>query len=337
MNLSPDSPRSNDATREDSGPSLVSVSSVAECTASLATCARPLARGTDLLPSLRERVVPPTPLVDLTTLPELAGISWQADGAVEIGAMTTLAAIEQDARMRERFPALAESCAAVGSPAIRNAATLGGNLCQRPRCWYFRQRLPCHKHGGSFCFAHDGENEFHAILGGGPCYIVHPSDTAVALMALGASIEVAGPDGQRRMPIDEFFVLPSQRIDAEHVLQPGELVRAVCLPAEASGAFQRFEKVMQRGAWDFAVVSLAAARLRSGSVRLVLGGVAPIPWRVRSSIEEDVASGSLSEDDIDTLAERAMYDAQPLANNGYKVDIALALLRRAMRVLSPDT
>lgn len=276
----------------------------------------------------------PDALVDLTGVAELAEVEWRQDGSAEIGAAVTLATIAEDGRINASFPALAQACAIVGSPALRNMGTLGGNLCQRPRCWYFRQRLPCHKHGGSFCYAYDGENEYHAILGGGPCYIVHPSDSAVALMALGATVNVAGPSGARRVPIDEFFILPARRIDSENVLGVGEVVRSIELPAVSSGGRQRFDKVMQRGAWDFAVVSLASARWTNGSVRLVLGGVAPIPWRITSSIEEDVASGALGPDDIDTLAERAMYDAEPLAKNGYKVDVALALLRRAIADLS---
>jgi xanthine dehydrogenase YagS FAD-binding subunit len=300
--------------------------------------ARPMAGGTDLIPSLREHVVEAQSLVDLSGIAELRGIVWREDGGVEIGAATSLTAVADDAQVRVRYPALAEACSLVGSPALRNMGTLGGNLCQRPRCWYFRQRLPCHKHGGSFCFAYDGENEYHAILGGGPCYIVHPSDAAVALMALGATVHVTGGGGDRTMPIDEFFVLPAQRIDGENVLQAGELVRSIELPSRSSGGRQHFDKLMQRGAWDFAVVSVAGARWPDGTVRLVLGGVAPIPWRVRSSIEEDVASGNLAPDDIDTLAERALYDAQPLGKNGYKVDVALALLRRALTVLgSPAT
>jgi len=296
----------------------------------------PLGGGTDLIPSIRESVVHPDALVDLTAVADLGEIEWREDGSVLIGAAVTLTTIADDARIQKSFPALAESCALVGSPALRNMGTLGGNLCQRPRCWYFRQRLPCHKHGGSFCFAYDGENEYHAILGGGPCYIVHPSDAAVALMALGAIVHITGGRDatQRSVPIGDFFVLPAQRIDSENCLTAGEVIRAIELPALASGAPQRFEKVMQRGAWDFAVVSLSGAKWKDGSVRLVLGGVAPIPWRITSSIEEDVASGALAPDDIDTLAERAMYDAQPLAKNGYKVDVALALLRRAITELS---
>jgi xanthine dehydrogenase YagS FAD-binding subunit len=152
----------------------------------------------------------------------------------------------------------------------------------------------------------------------------------VALMALGAVLHVAGASGERAIPIDDFFLLPAARLDAEHVLRDGEVIVAVELPSSSSGGAQFFDKVMQRSAWDFALVSLAAVRRTNGDVRLVLGGVAPIPWRVTSSVEEDVASGNLSQDDIDTLADRALYDARPLGKNGYKVDLAGALLRRGI-------
>jgi xanthine dehydrogenase YagS FAD-binding subunit len=211
--------------------------------------------------------------------------------------------------------------------------TIAGNLCQRPRCWYLRSRASCFKSGGNGCPAAAGENQYHAILGGGPCYIVHPSDAAVALLALEATVEIRGGGGVRHVPVGEFFVLPAQRLDLETVIGPGEYVSAIEVPASSAGGVQRYEKVMQRAAWDFALVSLAAVRRDDGAVRLVFGGVAPIPWRVSESVEEDVASGGLSEDDITTLAERALYDAKPLAKNGYKVSIAAAVLRRGIRAL----
>ena len=251
-------------------------------------------------------------------------------GGLRIGASAILADLAAHPRIRDEFPLLAEASATVGTPALRNMGTLGGNLCQRPRCWYFRRAIPCHKNGGDSCPAAAGENQYHAIFGGGPCFIVHPSDPAVALTALDASVEVHGTSGTRTVPIGEFFVLPSERLDSETVLGPGEFVTAVVLPGDAAGGVQHYEKLMQRGAWDFALVSLASAKRRDGNVRLVLGGVAPTPWRVTDSVEEDIASASLDPNDIETLAERALYDARPLAKNGYKVQLASALLRRAI-------
>jgi xanthine dehydrogenase YagS FAD-binding subunit len=152
----------------------------------------------------------------------------------------------------------------------------------------------------------------------------------VALTALDAVVEIAGARGARQVPIMEFYVLPRERIDHETILAPGEIVTAVQLPAASADGWQRYDKVMQRGSWDFALVSLAATKRADGNVRLVLGGVAPKPWRVTSSVEEDVASGGLDAQDVATLADRALYDAEPLARNGYKIDLAAALLRRAI-------
>jgi xanthine dehydrogenase YagS FAD-binding subunit len=208
--------------------------------------------------------------------------------------------------------------------------TLGGNLCQRPRCWYFRRGISCYKNGGSECPAAQGENQYHAILEGGPCFIVHPSDPAVALMALDAEIEIRGNGQSRTVPAETFWVLPSERLDSETVLASGEYVSGVSVPAASADGSQLYDKLMQRATWDFALVSIAAVRRTDGDVRMVLGGVAPRPWRVPRSIEEDVSSGGIDEDSAAALASRAMYDAKPLAKNGYKVRLAETLLKRAM-------
>ena len=295
--------------------------------------AAPLSGGTDLVVAINEELELPTTLVDLTRVAGAREISWQADGSVRIGGAVSVATLARDPRIRAELRALADACESVGTPALRTMGTIAGNLCQRPRCWYLRSRVPCFKNGGDSCPAAVGENQYHAILGGGPCYIVHPSDAAVALGALDATIEVRRGGNVRRVPIAEFFVLPSQRLDRETVVEPGEYVSTIEIPASSVGGVQRYEKVMQRAAWDFALVSLAAVRRVDGSVRLVLGGVAPIPWRVLESVEEDVASGGLSEDDIATLAERALYDAKPLSKNEYKVPMAAAVLRRGIEAL----
>jgi xanthine dehydrogenase YagS FAD-binding subunit len=291
----------------------------------------PLGGGTDLLVQLKEELARPEALVDLRHVAGAADVALDADGALRIGAAARVHTVATHSIVRERAAALAEACGAVGTTALRHMGTIGGNLCQRPRCWYFRRRIPCLKNGGEGCPARDGENQYHAILGGGPCWIVHPSDPAVALVALEASVEIASAEGVRAVPAAEFFVSPAERIDLETVLGPGEWVRAVTIPEASLGGRQRYYKAMQRGAWDFALVSLAAVRRRDGEVRLVLGGVAPVPWRVYGSIEEDASVGNLAEDDVETLAERALYDAEPLSGNAYKVDIAKALLRDAIR------
>ena len=298
----------------------------------------PLGGGTDLVVSMREAITRPDTLVDITRVPGARELAWQQDGALRVGAGVSLGRLARDPRVRDRFRALAEACESVGTPALRTMGTIAGNLCQRPRCWYLRSRIPCFKSGGDGCPAAAGENQHHAIFGGGPCYIVHPSDVAVALTALDATVEVRGGagGGQSRVPIAEFFVLPAERLDHETILGPGQYVSAIEIPGHSAGGVQAYEKVMQRAGWDFALASLAAVRRADGAVRLVLGGVAPKPWRVSESVEEDVASGGLSDDDIATLAERALYDARPLAKNGYKVSLAAAVLRRGIGRLLSD-
>ena len=290
----------------------------------------PLGGGTDLVVCIRENLTRPDRLVDLTRIPGARTMEWRDDGRLRVGGAVRLAALSADAQARRQFPALAQACESVGTPALRTMGTIAGNLCQRPRCWYLRSGFACHKTGGDSCPAASGENQYHAIFGGGPCYIVHPSDVAVALTALEAMVEIRSTSGVRHVPIEEFFVLPSARLDHETILRDGEYVSAIEIPSASAGGTQSYEKVMQRASWDFALVSLAAVRRADGGVRLVLGGVAPVPWRVAESVEEDVASGGLSEDDIATLAERALYDAKPLGKNGYKVEMAAAVLRRGI-------
>jgi xanthine dehydrogenase YagS FAD-binding subunit len=290
----------------------------------------PLGGGTDLVVCIREQIARPDAVIDLTRIPGARDVTAREDGGVRIGGAARLADLARHELVRDRFAALAQACESVGTPALRTMGTIAGNLCQRPRCWYLRSGFSCHKNGGDSCPAATGENQYHAILGGGPCYIVHPSDVAVALTALEATVEVRGGAGVRQVAIEDFYVLPSERLDHETVLGPGEYVSAIEIPGASAGGVQGYEKVMQRSAWDFALVSLAAVRRRDGDVRLVLGGVAPKPWRVSESVEEDVAVGGLTEDDIATLAERALYDARPLAKNGYKVEMAAGVLRRGI-------
>lgn len=291
--------------------------------------------GNDLLVCIEEGLSAPAAVVDLRSIEGNNAIT-ERDRGVRIGAAVSVHHLSRDPIIRQQYPVLAEACAAVGSRALRNMGTIGGNLCQRPRCWYFRRGIPCLRNGGSSCpaSAEGGENQYHAIIDGGPCYIVHPSDPAVALTALDAELQLTSRDGTRAVEISDFYVLPRDRMDQETVLQPGEMVSAVVLRGTFSRGPQFFRKVIQREAWDFALVSIAAARRRDGAVRIVLGGIAPRPWRVPESVEEDVASGGLDEDSIVALAERALYDAAPLSKNGYKVALAASLLRDAMRELA---
>lgn len=284
--------------------------------------------GTDLLVLVEEGLAQPSHLVDIRGVPEARAISWSSSGSVTIGAAVELSTIAGDSLLRERFPALVEACAAVGTPALRNMGTLGGNLCQRPRCSYFRNGFACWKTGANSCPAEQGENRQLAIFGTGPCRAVHPSDTAVALLALDARLHLASSAGQRTASVRE--VISTADPTREALLRPGELIVAVEIPAGASSGRQTYMKLMQRGAWDFALVSLAAVRHSDGTVRLVLGGVAGSPWEADHSVEEDCAAGRLAEDDVDSLVDRALQGAHPLDGNEYKVVLARSLLRRGI-------
>lgn len=310
-------------------------SSVREALAALAEPgSRPIGGGTDLLPRIDDGLVQLTRVVDIRDLRGASEIELRADGSARIGAGARLADIAAHPGLRAAFAVLTLAAEAVGSPALRHMGTLGGNLGQRVRCWYFRRGVECFKNGGSSCAAYAGEHEYHGIIPGGTCHAVHPSDPAVALEVLDAKVEATRADGTTRLiSISELYAGAAADPTGEMTLAADELITAVELSAAASGGAQHWEKVMQRGTWDFALVSCAAVRRTDGAVRMSLGGVGLGPWRVTLSVEEDVASGGLDEDSIDALAERAMYDAEPLARNGYKVDIARAVLRRAMRAL----
>jgi xanthine dehydrogenase YagS FAD-binding subunit len=296
--------------------------------------ARPLAGGTDLLGALESGLERAAALVDLTRVAELCAIEPLADGGLRIGGAARLEVIAQHADVIARFPALAQALASVGTPALRQMGTIAGNLCQRPRCWYLRSHIRCLKNGGTGCPAAEGENQYHAILGGGPCHAAHPSDAAVALLALDAVVVVRGPGATRRISIAELYANAATDPSSEVTLTAGEFIDTIELPAASAGGAQEWVKLMQRGAWDFATVSLAGVRRTDGNVRLALGGVAPMPWLVNPSVGEDVASGELDEDSADALAARALHDAKPLAKNEYKMQQAAALLTRAMRTLS---
>jgi len=297
--------------------------------------ARALGGGTDLLVLMKEGLEAPSALVDLRRLDGASEIRVSPDGAVRIGAAVRIADVAAHPFIRANFAALAHAAESVGTPALRNMGTIAGNLEQRPRCWYFRRGISCFKSGGTDCPAVTGENQYHAVLGAGRCHAVHPSDPAVALTALEATVELSGGGGVRRaVPIASFFDGATDNPKAETVLAAAEIIEAITLPAHSAGGVQRYTKLMQRGAWDFALVSLAALKRTDGEVRLVLGGVAAAPYRLNISIEEDVASGDLDAESCDALAERALYDAVPLSGNGYKVKQAAALLRDAMTELS---
>ena len=275
-------------------------------------------------------------MIDVRDLAEFPGIAATADGGMRIGAAMRLADVAAHALVRARYAALATACEQANTPERREMATLGEDLCQRPRCWYLRRAIPCYKNGGDSCPAREGENQYLAIVEGGPCFVVNPSDPAVALVALEATIELVGPRGRRDVAAADFFVLPRDRLDRETVLDDGELVIGVRLPPEAAGGVQRFTRLMDREESELTLVSIAALRRADGEVRLVLGGVSPRPYRVYNSVEEEAASGGLDDELIAVLADRALLDAEPLSKNGYKLELAASLLRDAIRDLASE-
>jgi xanthine dehydrogenase YagS FAD-binding subunit len=296
--------------------------------------AKLLAGGIDLLSEMKERIIEPDRVVNLKSVPGLTGLTAHPQG-LRLGALVTLTEIEQHPAIRRNYTALAEAATSVASPQIRNVGTIGGNLCQRPRCWYYRDEgIVCIKKGGSKCYAAEGENKYNAILGGGPSYIVHPSDCAPALVALNAKVTVAGPGGKTRVvPIEQFFVLPRQNVFRENILQPNEIVTMVEVPTPAPGTKSTYLKFKERDSMDWALSAVGAAvTMKNGvasDVRIVLGGVAPIPWRSKEA-EAVLRGKAITPALADQAAEAALAGAKPLADNGYKVPLTKVLIRRAV-------
>ena len=294
--------------------------------------------GTDLLPQVKDGVVPAERLVGLAAIPGMSAIAETADG-LAIGAAAAIADIAAHPVVRRRYAALAEASGGLATPQIRNEGTIGGNLNQRPRCWYYRSPLiPCLKKGGDRCYALAGNTRLLCITGGDRCYIVHPSDTAVALSALDARLETAGPNGERTLAMGQFFAGPGRDMLRENVLEPGELITRIVLPADAPER-SVYLKVRERESGDFALVSVAAAlSLENGIIRqarIALGGVAPIPYRA-TEVEDYLTGRPTSDVDPAEAAVLALPNATPLPQNGYKLPMARNIIKRALSQLLGD-
>lgn len=289
--------------------------------------------GSDLLGMMKDRLATPDVLVYLKGIKGLDAVTASTSGArdVTIGGLVTLDALGRHELIRRQYAVLAEAAETVATPQIRNVATLAGNLCQRPWCWYYRSGFTCLKNGGTTCFSASGENQFHSIFGGGPSYIVHPSDTAPALVALDARFRIVGPSGERFVGAGEFFTLPKDNPARENVLGENEVLASVAVPRATAGMRSRYVKVMDREAWTHALVSAAAVVHIEGDIcreaRLVLGGVAPIPWRL-PEVEKMLTGQRLTSNLAAAAGEAAVAGARPLAKNGYKVPMAQAVVRR---------
>ena len=288
--------------------------------------------GSDLLGMIKDHLVQPDAMVHLRGIKGLDQVASDAGGA-RIGGQITLDALSNHSMIRSRYAVLAEAAGTVATPQIRNVGTLAGNVCQRPWCWYYRNGFNCFKAGGNQCFSATGENQFHAIFGGGPSFIVHPSDTAPALVALDAKFRVAGPSGERTVSAADFFVLPKQNAARENSLADGEVLASVQLPAPPPGTRSTYHKVMDREAWTHAVVSAAIVlemdKEVCRSARIVLGGVAPIPWRVPEA-EHLLAGQRITPELAAQVADAALAGAVPLGKNAYKVPLTKAVVRRTL-------
>jgi len=286
--------------------------------------ARIHAGGTDLLGCLRDGVFATEKVVSISRLDALKRIERLKDGSLRIGALSTISTLATHELIKASYPALVQAALEVASPQLRNQGTIGGNLCQKPRCWYYRGEFHCARKGGDRCFAVMGENQYHCILGGRGCYIVHPSDIAPVLLAYGASVEITGAAKKRKVTLDKFFVLPEQAITKETVIEPGEVLTAILVPPAEPGLRSSYRKVRARGSWDFALAGVALAlRFEERTVaaaRIVLAGAAPIPWRCPDA--EKIITGQPLDDVIAALAADAvMKEARPLRYNGYKVGL----------------
>jgi xanthine dehydrogenase YagS FAD-binding subunit len=289
--------------------------------------------GSEYLQLMKDRVVNPDYVVNLKTIPGLNYIKEER-GGFRIGALATLAEIEEHPSAREKLLILSDAAGEAASPQIRNAGTIAGNICQRPFCWYFRSsNFNCLRKGGQLCYTVTGDGRFHAVLGGGPSYIVHPSDTAPALVALNAQIKIAGPAGEKTMPLEKFFVLPSVDFKRENILNPAEIVTEIYVPYPKAGSKGFYHKVRERLAWDHAIVAVATVVQSSGGVisdaRVVLGGVAPIPWRAPKA-EEFLRGKKIDDETAQKAGDIALEGARPLKDNVYKVGMAKSLVQRAL-------
>ena len=292
--------------------------------------------GSDLLGMVKERIVTPDVLVHLRGMKGLDHIEKHG-GGVEIGGQVTLDALSRNPLIRSQYAVLAQAAETVATPQIRNVGTLAGNVCQRPWCWYYRNGFPCFKAGGNTCYSIAGENQFHAIFGGGPSFIVHPSDTAPALVALNATFKIAGPAGDRTVAAADFFVLPKQNAAKENILRDDEVLASVHLPAPRPGTRSGYLKIMDREAWTHAVVSAAVVLEMDHDVcrsaRIVLGGVAPVPWHVPDT-ERLLAGQKITPELVARVAEAAVAGANPLAKNAYKVPLTKNTVKRIVTELT---
>jgi len=299
------------------------------------------AGGSDLLGMMKDGIEgphlkPPQYIITIKSIKELASIT-DNKGSIRIGAVATITDIGDSELLAKRCPLLVQAARQVAVPQIRNTATLSGNICQRPRCWYYRGKLfrDCMRKGGDYCYAQAGENQYHAIIGGNRCHMVYPSDLAPALTALNATVEIVSAKGKRKVPIEQFYVRPENNVLKENVLTPQEMVTAVEIPlqGETKGTYL---KLKERLAFDFAVASVAInLTVKNDSItdsRIVFGGLSPFPFR---SVKAEAAlKGKSIRNGIALASQAAMAGATPLKNNAYKITAAAGLLEKGLALLA---
>jgi xanthine dehydrogenase YagS FAD-binding subunit len=294
--------------------------------------ARVHAGGTDLLGCMRDRVFSVERVVSTRGIKGLSEISETHEG-LTIGSLTTIAQLATSPVIVRLFPGLAMAAGEVASPQLRNQGTIGGNLCQKPRCWYYRGEFNCMRKGGMTCYAVAGENKFHCILGGENCFMVHPSDTAPMLIAFGASLIVKGPKGTRRIAIENLYVNPSDDPQRETVLEPGEIITEIVIPKTAGRHYSSYRKIRARQSWDFALAGIALAFQFDGRrvlrARVTLSGAAPVPWRSKE-VEEVITGRSLDRITIARAASVVMKQSKPLSQNEYKINLFEAVVKEEL-------
>ena len=293
-----------------------------------------LAGGMDSFDWLKDRIKKPKVVVDLSGIAELKGIRNTADG-IEIGAMTTLTEVVEHPLIKEKYKLLADSAELVASPQIRNQGTIGGNVSQDARCWYYRAGWPCYRAGGNICYADtpEGRNREHAILHAERCVAVNPSDTAPALIALDAKFVIRTHKGERVIDAEDYFIGPDIDITSLHILQPGDLLTAVRIPPTWAGAHFYFEKVRDRNVWDFPLLNVASAMVVSGNnierIRIAVNGAAARPLRLKA-VEDAVRSRPANAATGEMAGKLAVQGAVPLQFNAYKIPLMRNLVKRAI-------
>ncbi len=292
-----------------------------------------MAGGTDLLGEIKDGIIEPDIVVDLKSISGLSYIKKEKS-EVRIGALTTVAELAEDEMIKNEHPGLHQAALSLATPQLRNVGTVGGNLCQRPRCWYYRDpQTKCRKKGGSRCFAYRGRNRYHAIFGGGICYIVHPSDLAPALISLDAEVSISTPKGDKTISLEDFYILPQENIRKENILEPNDILREIKIPPAKKEEKSTYLKLKERKTWDFAVVSAAIKGSLSGAIfkdiKIVLGGVAPVPWRLEKA-ENMIRGKKVTEALLREAAREALKEANPLEENKYKKELVEIVFYRSV-------